>query len=63
MSRRQLNDEMDARELMNWMAYEMSIDPDKNKEYMKQIEAERAAFRTLEDEARDIKQLFASIGK
>lgn len=55
--------EMDASEVLNWMAYELSIDTDKHKEYMKEIELERAKNQTLEEEAAAIKALFASFGK
>ncbi len=32
---------MDAREVLKWMAYELTIDPDKNKKWIKDIEQER----------------------
>ncbi len=50
MSRKQLMQEMGAGEVLKWMAYELSIDPDKNKDWMKQIEQERIS--KMEDEER-----------
>ncbi len=62
MTKRQLNESMDAREVMEWMAYEMSIDTDNNKKYMAEIAKERALDRPLEAEADGIRALLLGLG-
>lgn len=41
---------MDAAEVLKWMAYELSVDPDRNKVWIKEIEKERLA--KISDEER-----------
>lgn len=62
MTKRQLNETMDAQEVLEWMAYEMSIDCDKNKQYMKELADERARNMSLADEAQAIKNMLLMLG-
>lgn len=57
MSRRQLMQEMDAREVLNWMSYEMSIEPEQHKKYVLQMEEERAKLMSDEERAQAIKDM------
>lgn len=57
MSRRQLMREMDANEVLRWMAYEMSIDADNHKKYTIEIQEEEAKTMTDEQRAQIIKNM------
>lgn len=56
MSRRQLMREMDANEVFKWMAYEMSVDPERHKVYMVAVQEEQAKNMTDEERAEAIKR-------
>lgn len=49
---------MDAAEVMKWMAYEISIDPEKNKQWLEEIEKERMLEMSDEERAELIKKQF-----
>lgn len=57
MSRSKLMKEMDAKEVFKWMAYEMSVDPDKRKNYIIEIQEEKAKFMTDEERAQILKDM------
>ncbi len=58
MSRKQLMLEMDAQEVLMWMAYETSVTPEHQDRYIAEIENER--MKLMDDEARSqaIKDIF-----
>lgn len=49
--------EMDAGEVFNWMAYEMTEDPDKRKQLMQEIQQEQSKSMTDEERIKAIKSL------
>ncbi len=57
MSRKQLMREMDANEVFKWMAYEMSVDPERRKIYLVEIQEEQAKYMTDEERARILKNM------
>ena len=59
---KELDDKMDAPEFIEWMAYEMSCDPEFRKKVDEEIALERSAKRTAEQRAEDIKKMFGEIG-
>lgn len=49
---------MDATEVLKWMAYEMSIDPDRNQKWVDEIEKERVIKMSEEERAELIRKQF-----
>lgn len=49
--------EMDAGEVLNWMAYELTEDPDKRKTYMAEIQAEKSKSMTDDERTKAIRDL------
>ncbi len=58
MTRQRLMQEMDAAEVMKWMAYEMTIDPDRNKKWVSEIEQEHLAKLADSERAELIRKQF-----
>lgn len=52
----QIKKQMDAKEVFQWMAYELSIDPERNKKFKEQIALENSAKLTDEQRAQLIKE-------
>lgn len=63
MSRKRLMQEMDAKEVFNWMAFEMSIEPEMYKKLKAEISKENSKKMTDEQRAQAIKNMFNSISK
>ena len=53
-----LMQEMDAAEVLKWMAYELSIDPEKNKKWFDEIEQERISQMSIEANAELLRKQF-----
>lgn len=49
--------EMDANEVFKWMAYEMSVDPERQKTYKLQIQEEAAKYMSDEERAQILKNM------
>jgi hypothetical protein len=57
MSRKRLEEEMDAGEVLSWMAYEMSLETERREKYIKEIELERAEAQSNEERAKAMKAI------
>ena len=55
--------DMDANELVNWMAYEMTCDDDFRKKAEKALALEKSAKMTAEQRAEQMKNMFKRLGR
>lgn len=62
MSRKRLMKEMDAKEVLMWMSYEMTVDRDTRERLQNEIALEAAENQTSEEEARLVKALLTGLG-
>ncbi len=62
MTRKQLMKETDCREIMKWMAYEMSIDKDNKKRYELEIAEENAARMTNDERSEILRNMINLAG-
>lgn len=53
---------MDANEIVNWMAYEMTCDSDFREKVKKELALERSAQLSKEQRAKAIKSMFEAMG-
>lgn len=61
MSRKQLKEQMDAKEVTKWMAYEHSINPDHYDRLIKDVTLEIQQEQSAEEEARAIRNFLNSL--
>lgn len=54
---------MNAQEVLRWMAYEMANNPDKNKDYLKEIAQEKRDTMSHQDSANAIAELLINMSK
>jgi hypothetical protein len=54
---------MDANEIMEWSAYDLTKNDEWRKKYETQVNIEKQKNQTLEEEAERIKAMFMGLGK
>lgn len=58
-----LYESMDANEIMEWSAYDLTKNDEWRKKYETQVNIEKQKNQTLEEEAERIKAMFMGLGK
>ena len=63
MTRAEIVQKVGAEEMVDWMAFQMTLDPDTKKKLQKEIDLETQNVIDEEERAKQMRSLFMSLGK